>query len=41
MTAKESINKLVFDNGAEPVNGFAHIGIAADNVDFFEAGDIT
>ena len=32
--------KLVFDNGAEPVNGFAHIGIAADNVDPFQSGDI-
>ena len=32
--------KLVFDNGAEPVNGFAHIGIAADNVDLLKPGDI-
>ena len=33
--------KLVFDNGTETIDRFAHICIAADNVDFFEAGDIT
>ena len=33
--------KLVFDNGAESVNGFPHIGIAADNVDLLKPGDIT
>ncbi len=33
--------KLVFDDGAEPIGRFAHICIAADNVNLFEAGDIT
>ena len=33
--------KLVFDNGAESVNGFPHIGVAADNVDLLKSGDIT
>ena len=33
--------KLVFDNGTETIDRFAHICIAADNVDLFEAGDIT
>ena len=33
--------KLIFDNGTETIDRFAHICIAADNVDFFEAGDIT
>ena len=33
--------KLVLDNGAESVNGFPHIGIAADNVDLLKPGDIT
>ena len=33
--------KLVFDNGAESVNGFPHICIAADNVDLLKSGDVT
>ena len=33
--------KLVFDNGAESVNGFPHIGVATDNVDLLKSGDIT
>ena len=33
--------KLVLDNGAESVDGFSHIGIAADNVDLLKSGDIT
>lgn len=33
--------KLVLDNGAKSVNGFPHIGIAADNVDLLKPGDIT
>ena len=33
--------KLVFDNGAESVNGFSHISIAADNVDLLKSGDVT
>ena len=32
--------KLVFDNGAESVNGFPHIGVATDNVDLLKSGDI-
>ena len=32
--------KLVLDNGTESVNGFAHIGVDADNVDRFKSGDI-
>ena len=33
--------KLFFDNGAEAIDGFAHICIAADNADLFKAGYIT
>lgn len=33
--------KLVLDHGAKSVNGLPHIGIAADNVDFFKSGDVT
>ena len=33
--------KLVFDNGAESVNGFSHIRIAADNIDLLKSGDVT
>lgn len=33
--------KLVFDNGAEPVNGFPHICVAADDVDLLEPGNVT
>ena len=33
--------ELVLDNGTETIDRFAHIRIAADNVDLFEAGDIT
>ena len=32
--------QLIFHHGTEAVNGFAHIGIAADNVDPFQSGDI-
>ena len=32
--------KLVFDHGAESVNGFPHICIAADNVDLLKPGDV-
>ena len=33
--------KLVFDNGTEAIDRFAHVRITADNVDLFKAGDIT
>ena len=33
--------KLILDNGTESVNGFPHIGIAADNVDLLKSGDVT
>ena len=33
--------KLLFDNGAESVNGFPHIGVATDNVNFLKSGDVT
>ena len=33
--------KLVLDNGTESVNGFPHIGVATDNVDFLKPGDVT
>ena len=33
--------ELVLNNGTETIDRFAHIRIAADNVDLFEAGDIT
>ena len=33
--------KLVLDHGAKSVNGLAHIGIAADNVDLFKSGNVT
>ena len=33
--------KLAFNNGTEIIDRFAHICIAADNVDFFKTGDIT
>ena len=32
--------KLILDNGTESVNGFPHIGVAADNVDLLKSGDI-
>lgn len=32
--------QLVLHHGAETVNGFAHIGIAADDVDPLQSGDI-
>ena len=32
--------KLVFDNGAESVNRFPHISVAADNVDLLKSRDI-
>ena len=32
--------KLLFDNGAESVNGFPHIGVATDNVNFLKSGDV-
>ena len=40
-TGRQIHLKLVFDNGAESVNGFPHIGVAADNVDLLKSGDIT
>lgn len=45
-TEKEEITgrrihlKLVLDHGTESVNGFAHIGVAADNIDLFKSGDV-
>ena len=33
--------KLILDNGTESVNGFPHIGVAADNVDLLKSGDVT
>ena len=33
--------KLVFDNGTEAIDRFAHVRITADNIDLFKAGDIT
>ena len=39
-TGRRIYLKLVFDNGAESINGFSHIGIAADNVDLFKSGDV-
>ena len=32
--------QLILHHGTETVNGFAHIGIAADNIDPFQPGDI-
>lgn len=32
--------KLVLDNGTESINGFAHIGVDADNIDRFKSEDI-
>lgn len=32
--------KLVFYDGTEPIDGFAHIGVAAHNVDLLKFGNV-